>query len=42
MCSSDLAVIARLRAGHDLASPLAQAIGQKGYHAGAVDGPPIG
>ncbi len=36
------AVIARLRAGHDLASPLAQAIGQKGYHPGAVDGPPIG
>ena len=27
------AVIARLRAGQDLASPLAQAIGQKGYHA---------
>jgi hypothetical protein len=26
------AVIARLRAGQDLASPLAQVIGQKGYH----------
>jgi hypothetical protein len=30
----------RLRAGHDLRSPLAQAIGQKGYHAGAfAEGP---
>ena len=37
------AVIARLRSGGELASPLAQAIGQKGYHAGAWPaGPPNG
>lgn len=31
-------VIARLRAGEELASPLARVIGQKGYHAGASSG----
>ena len=42
-------VIARLRSGGELASPLARVIGQKGYHAGAfaegrypVDRPAIG
>jgi len=37
------AVIARLRSGGELASPLARTIGQKGYHAGARPaGPPNG
>jgi len=36
------AVIARLSAGEELASPLARTIGQKGYHAGArPEGSPI-